>query len=192
MMKQEVVEGSLTGLAHELIADVVKPGEVAVDATVGNGHDTLFLTKCAGADGRVIGFDLQREAVDSTRARLAAAGIPEDVYDLHALGHQRMADYVPAQVAAVMFNLGYLPGGDKGVITQMTTTLEALDAAFACLRRGGALSVMCYPGHPGGGAEAAAVVEWMGGMLPLTGELTCYQRAGARETTPFLLVAKRR
>jgi predicted methyltransferase len=190
-MKQETVQGSLIAIAHEVVAAVVNPGDVVVDATVGNGHDTLFLANCVGGDGRVIGFDLQRDAIESARTRMSEAGVCEDNYELHVLGHELMAAYVPMGVAAVMFNLGYLPGGDKGVITQVATTLDALDAALACLRSGGELSVMCYPGHPGGDTEAEAVVKWLDGVLLKTCESTCYQRIGASETTPFLLVVKK-
>ena len=190
-MKQETIEGSLIATAHEVVAAIVNPGDVVVDATVGNGHDTLFLANCVGPGGRVIGFDLQREAVESARMRLTAAGVCEAGYELHALGHEMMAAYVPTGVAAVMFNLGYLPGGDKQVITQVTTTLDALAAAFASLRRGGRLSVMCYPGHPGGDTEAEAVLKWLDGIEAATSSSTCYQRSGARATTPFLLAVEK-
>ncbi len=190
-MKQETIDGSLIATAHALVAAVVNPGEVVVDATVGNGHDTLFLANCVGPGGRVIGFDLQRQAIDSARMRLTAAGVCEASYELHARGHELMAAHIPMGVAAVMFNLGYLPGGDKQVITQVTTTLDALAAAFASLRRGGKLSVMCYPGHPGGDTEAEAVLKWLDGIRAATSSSTCYRRAGARATTPFLLMVEK-
>ncbi|MBT8036962.1 MAG: class I SAM-dependent methyltransferase [Verrucomicrobiae bacterium] len=190
-MKQEIVEGSLLETAHALIDAVVHEGDVVVDATVGNGHDTLFLANCVGVGGRVIGFDLQQDAIDSASRHMSESGIGSGVYDLHLLGHELMAAHLPMGVAAVMFNLGYLPGGDKGVITQVSTTLQALDSALHHLRGGGVLSVMCYPGHLGGDAEAQAVAGWFDRVAQSVDSATCYQRRGARETTPFLLVAQK-
>lgn len=191
-MKRKVVEGSLIARAHEVVGSVVEPGDVVVDATVGNGHDTLFLAMCVGDGGKVIGFDVQEDAMSLTRARLDEAGVRRDVCDLHQVGHERMRGYVPFEVSAVMFNLGYLPGGDKEVITKIETTMVALNEAMECLAEGGVLSVMCYPGHAGGEVEARAVAGWVEELGVRAGEMVCYQRVGAREATPFLLVVKKR
>ena len=154
---------SLTRRAHAWLATVLAPGDIAVDATVGNGHDTLFLARCVGAQGRVVGFDLQRRAIEQTRQRLAAAGLLPRV-DLHLAGHEHLLDHLPdgalGTVAAVCFNLGYLPGGDKSIITRPGTTRAALDAAWLALRPDGLMTVLAYVGHRGGAEELAEVQAW--------------------------------
>ena len=154
----------LTALAQESVAAVLEPGALAIDATVGNGHDTLFLAERVAPNGHVIGFEVQPKALAGTGARLAAAGLAA-VVTLHLRGHENMSRLVPGdwhgRVSAAMFNLGYLPGGDKRLITRAETTCNALDQAFALLRSGGLLSLMLYRGHPGADDETAAVHDWI-------------------------------
>lgn len=155
----------LTSLAQQAVAAVLEPGDLAVDATLGNGHDTLFMARCIAPHGRVFGFDVQPAALSSARARLAAAGL-ERLAELELCGHERMRERLPAawhgRVAAVMFNLGYLPGADKTLVTRAETTLAALDQALALLRPGGLVSLLLYRGHAGAGDEVAAVEDWLG------------------------------
>ncbi|MGB1130631.1 MAG: class I SAM-dependent methyltransferase [Haloferula sp.] len=172
-----------TAAAHRVVKEAVKPGEMVVDATAGNGHDTLFLAEWVGPTGKVVAFDIQQAAIESTRRRLDKAGVVDRV-DLHGESHTHMAQRVErGGVAAVMFNLGYLPGADHALITQTEETLLALETAVALLRSGGVVTVVCYPGHEGGDREAAAVVEWAdarGGVV--------YPQA--REGAPFLVVLR--
>ncbi|MFA9461014.1 tRNA (mnm(5)s(2)U34)-methyltransferase [Thiohalorhabdus sp. Cl-TMA] len=152
--------------AHRAVAECLYAGAWAVDATVGNGHDTLFLAQMVGEGGRVDGVDTQTPALSAARARLAEAGVLDRVR-LHQGGHERLPYLLPGQAAgrvqAVMFNLGFLPGGEKTLITRPETTLAALDASIALLAPEGRLSVVAYPGHPGGAEECAAVMEWAEG-----------------------------
>lgn len=155
----------LTELAHQEVAAAIRPGDRVIDATVGNGRDTLFLARRVAPGGRVLGFDIQQQALEGARERLQTAGLDGLVTLLHA-GHEQMAERVPVdwagQVTAVMFNLGYLPGGDKTLITAPITTVAALDQALGLLRVGGLISLLLYRGHPGAGAEAEAVTAWLG------------------------------
>ena len=154
----------LTGVAHREIRMIVAPGDIVIDATAGNGHDTLFLAGLVGHTGRVYAFDIQAEALEHTCRRLAATGLGDQV-TLLQLGHEQLCGGVPpalhGRIAAVMFNLGYLPGSDRRCITRAGTTLAALDQAMTCLRPGGILSVIAYPGHAGGGTETEAVQHWL-------------------------------
>ena len=118
-----------TEFAHLLISRKLRRGDHAVDATVGNGYDTQFLAERVGANGRVDGFEIQRDAIDSARLRLGDLG----QVVLHEAGHETMADRLPPGLSVVMFNLGYFPSGDKTIITRAATTLPALDAALALL-----------------------------------------------------------
>ncbi|MDA7538402.1 class I SAM-dependent methyltransferase [Akkermansiaceae bacterium] len=148
----------VTHVAHDLIRSVVKPGDVVIDATAGNGHDTLFLTSVVGEEGRVHAFDVQYEALLSTRERLAVQNATGPV-SYHLASHARIARHV-SSASAVMFNLGYLPGTDQVTITQTDSTVEALQQAAEVLTPGGIITCICYPGHPGGLEEAEAVLDW--------------------------------
>ena len=131
-MQREAERGrfpSILDTAKQLIALRVMPGDTVIDATVGNGHDTLFLARLVGREGLVYGFDIQQVALERTAARLQEAGLQDRVQLIHA-GHEELKKYVPDFVQAVMFNLGYLPGADKSVTTLGHTTLRAIKQRF--------------------------------------------------------------
>lgn len=169
--------------AHQVVRDTVRDGETVVDATAGNGYDTLFLANTVGSEGRVVAFDIQKQAISSSRSRLESADLADRV-SFHCESHARLGDRVLPGVAAIMFNLGYLPGGDHELITRTGETLVALDAAYGLLREGGVLTVVCYPGHQGGDSEAKAVVEW-------SKKYDAEVHPQAREGAPFLVVVRR-
>lgn len=149
--------------AQLMLQDRLRPGDVAVDATMGNGHDTLFLTQCVAPGGRVFAFDVQAAALEETRKR-----VPAEMTTLIHSGHETMQAHVPAElhghVSAVMFNLGYLPGADKALITRTETTMVAVRQALELLKAGGLLTIAVYPGHEGGAEEGRHIAEWAGGL----------------------------
>ena len=146
--------------AAELIEKALYPGATAVDATLGNGHDALWLCSLVGEDGRVYGFDVQAEAVANSLARLQEAGVEERA-ELILDGHQTMLDHLqPESADAIMFNLGWLPGAAHGVTTQTATTLQAVNAALDVLKEDGILTVCVYPGHEEGAREREALIDW--------------------------------
>lgn len=154
----------LTQLAHDLLRPVLEAGDHAMDATAGNGHDTRFLAEAVGETGRVLGLDIQEAAIRVSGSRLAQAGLSDRVTLLQA-GHERLDELLPVpmrgNLKAVMFNLGYLPGGDRARITRPDTTLAALAAALDHLRPDGVISLLVYRGHPGGNDEYAAIHHWL-------------------------------
>lgn len=147
----------LTDIAHQILADQLQSGDIAVDATCGNGHDTLFLSQCVDREGRVIACDLQEQAIEATRQRCCDQYNVKYLIGDHAELLPALCEEYSSRVAAVMFNLGYLPGGDKAKTTFADTTTCALDASFNLLKNGGLLSVLAYVGHPAGEAEELAV-----------------------------------
>ena len=155
----------LTRVAHEILEQHLQPGDLAIDATAGNGHDTLFLARAVVPGGRVYTFDIQPQALQQTRVRLEGEGVADRVTLFHA-GHEAMMELVPesahGHIAAVVFNLGYLPGSDKQTTTLTETTLEALQHSTALLAPSGLLSVLAYRHHPGGRKESEAVWEFLG------------------------------
>lgn len=150
----------LTGLHKHFILEHLGEGEVAVDFTMGNGNDTLFLSNTVGKNGRVYAFDIQESALESTRARLEAAGACEN-YTLICASHHLVKDYVTEPIKAGMFNLGYLPGsGKKAVTTMRETTMTAVEAAIDLLLPDGVLIVAIYPGHEEGRLEGEMLREY--------------------------------
>jgi len=178
-------------LAHDWLRQVIQPGDTVIDGTVGNGHDTLFLAQHVGAEGRVHGFDIQPAAAETTARLLNEHHLSAPV-TLHTACHSRMADYLePQPIAAAMFNLGYLPRGDKSIITQQETTLPALDYSLRLLRLQGLLTIMCYPGHEGGESEASAVEEWARDLSSDTYRVMRLTPHNPRSAAPFLLAIQR-
>ena len=152
-----------THMARTFIRLFVRPGDHVVDATCGNGRDTLLLAELAGPSGRVWAFDIQDEALRATAERLEKSGLSSRA-ELIAAGHERMADYVSKPVRMVVFNLGYCPGGNRTIITTSDTTMPALEQALRLLMPEGILAITVYPGHPGGLEESAAVSDWLSGL----------------------------
>lgn len=182
----------VTELAHRFIGECLGPGDLAIDATAGNGHDTLFLAGLVGAEGRVYAFDVQPEAIEATRARLESAGLADRV-ELFGQCHSLMGAVAEhGGVGAVMFNLGYLPGGDRETITRTDTTLAALASALRLMMPGGRMTVVVYPGHPGGDAEAAAVEQWAATLDAGLAGVARYEFLNQANKPPRLLVIEKR
>lgn len=144
-------------LAGEILSRAVQPGDMVIDATMGNGHDTLFLCEAVGPSGRVFAFDLQEQAIASTAKLLEQHGLSARA-ELHCCGHERMADYVVGPVRAVVFNLGWLPGGSHAVTTRWETTRAAVGQALNLLLPGGVLVICAYPGHAEGERERRELI----------------------------------
>jgi 16S rRNA C1402 N4-methylase RsmH len=155
----------LTQQAQRFVSTALPSGGIAIDATAGNGHDTLFLANRVGPGGTVYAIDIQQSALDRTAARLLAAGLSnvELVLGDHAELGQLLPETIRGRVQAIMFNLGYLPGGNQQLVTRPERTLLALEGAQEFLAPGGILSVLAYRGHPGGAEETKAVRRWYGG-----------------------------
>lgn len=164
----------LTQLAHQLIAPHVRADDITIDATAGNGHDSLFLAQQVGPCGQVHAYDIQQQALQATRQRLEGAGCGIQLH-LHPDSHAHLLQTLPSdyrgRVAAITFNLGYLPGGDHATTTRIDSTLSALEQSLVLLRPGGVLSVLAYRGHPGGQEEADAVADWCGSRSGLVHEI---------------------
>ena len=154
---------SLTIQAHQFIQKHLNVGDIAIDSTIGNGHDTLFLVRQVDRRGLVFGFDVQHQAIESTQTRLVADLVFKNSR-LFNTSHENLIEFIPTQyhgkVKAIMFNLGYLPGSDKTVITQKDSTLLALNQAIKILAPNGVITIMAYPGHSGGDQETKQIKQW--------------------------------
>jgi len=158
----------VTAQAHDVIRSVVRPGETVIDATAGNGHDTRFLAQLVGPRGRVYAIDLQPLALQRAQETMPAEGQSQVTWIEG--DHARLLELIPepqhGQIAAVMFNLGYLPGAHKAIVTTSVTTRAAVEAALAVLRPGGVITIIAYTGHAGGAEEASALDELLTGLSP--------------------------
>jgi tRNA1(Val) A37 N6-methylase TrmN6 len=182
---------SLVNVAHNLIREVLHTGDIAIDATVGNGHDTLFLVEQVSPSGRVFGFDIQQTAIDSTKEKFQQTHNPECLTLIHA-SHADMSDKIPAhyhgKIKAIMFNLGYLPGGDKTIITRTDSTITALNSASRILSSKGIITVMAYPGHPGGDMETDQVKNWCEQLDKDHFKISIIYSSNNKESAPRLIV----
>ena len=176
--------------AAELIEPALYDGARAVDATMGNGQDTLWLCQKVGEAGRVYAFDVQSEAVARTRQRLEDAGVAHRA-ELNCLGHERMAEAVPGPVDVVMFNLGWLPGAAHAVTTRTETTLLAVNAALGLLKPDGLLTVCVYPGHPEGTRELEALTHWAEALDPRRFDALLRRYMNQPNDPPQLIAVKR-
>ena len=199
MKTKNLVE--ITHWCHVALAEILSSGDLAVDLTVGNGNDTLFLYNIVGPEGNVVGFDIQMVALESTRSFLESSdarvkihpegSFPEPLDSgthLFQADHVRFTEFLHGSPKAVIANLGYLPGGDHGVVTQTPTTIAALAGALEKLLPGGRLAVVCYVEHAGGREEAEAVEKLFADQAGNRFHVLRINNSLAAKS-PFLLVA---
>jgi predicted methyltransferase len=146
--------------SHLLLKEALSSGDIALDATAGNGHDTKFLAGIVGAQGKVFSFDIQKEAINSTQKLLQEANLEENVKLIEA-SHAELDSYLKDEIKAAVFNLGYLPGGNKELITKAESTIKALNKALKLLKNEGVVILVIYSGHPGGSEEREAVLDFV-------------------------------
>lgn len=188
--------GSLTPveLSHNLLRSTLKPGDIAVDGTVGNGNDLLFLLRLTGDKGKAFGFEVQGAGLVNTLNRLYQEKIPAKP-TLFFAGHETLDKHLPTyligKINAFIFNLGYLPGSDKQLITRPGTTLEAFNKAVEWLAPGGVLVAVVYRGHPGGMEESQQILTWAQQLPPHQMESHLFQRLNLRDTTPYVLLIRK-
>ncbi len=155
---------NFTNKAKQIALSFLREGDFVIDATCGNGHDTLFLSDTVGESGKVFAFDIQQQAMESSKALLEKSGkTPQNVQfvlDSHANLKSRLPEAVKGKINCAVFNLGYLPNSDKTVITGPQSTLKALQSCLDIKANRFLLSVLCYVGHEGGQGECEAVRDF--------------------------------
>lgn len=148
-------------IIHHVLELHVRPGDCCIDATAGRGKDTLFLANLVGGNGQVTAFDIQQDAVDSTRALLAANGM-ESRASVQLDSHANMGDYAePGTISAITFNFGWLPGGDHNVFTRPDSSIRAIEAGLKLLREDGIMTLILYYGRETGFAERDALLKYL-------------------------------
>ncbi len=186
---------TVTYIAQLFIGQVLNEGDIAVDATAGNGKDTVFLAEHVGETGHVYAFDIQEIALDRTRRLLQEFHLNHRCTLIRAC-HSKLLDHIPASlhkhIRAVMFNLGYLPGGDRSITTDVETTMAAVRSAFYLLNVGGRISIVVYPGHPAGTEESEALIHWSRRFPRDIAIAVQYRRLNSSDRSPYLILIEKR
>ena len=177
-------------MARLLVSAILAEGDIAVDATAGNGRDTVFLARLVGASGKVWAFDIQGQALANTASLLELENLNNRV-TLVESGHEKLAHYVVDNLGAVMFNLGYLPGGDHSIITRPSTTLIALEMALKKIRPGGMVTLVIYSGHAGGKTEEDALLHYASNLDQSEFMVLHYRMLNQVNDPPSLLVIEK-
>lgn len=176
--------------AQTLLKMSVSEGDIAVDATAGNGHDTLFLANLVGDDGYVYAFDVQKEAVDATLHRLLDNALEHRAIVLND-GHENVANYIHKPVSAAVFNLGYLPGSNHEIVTKPNTTLQAIESLLKLLKVGGMIVLVVYHGHEGGKNERDEVIRYVSDLPQKHVHVLRYEFMNQKNDPPFIIALEK-
>lgn len=185
----------VTSLAHSIVSEYLTKGDIAIDATIGNGNDTVFLAQSVGNEGHVFGFDIQERAYNSTKEVLYPHGLQNTV-TLFLANHIAMKKYIPEQyhgtIKAIMFNLGYLPGYDKNLTTETHSTISALHDSCGLLKSSGIITISVYNEQNNGTEEQQAVMEFVKTVPSKYFETAHIHYPGRLKTPPELFVIRKR
>lgn len=150
-------------ISKVIMERTISPGDTVIDCTVGNGNDTISLAELVGSNGKVYGFDIQNRAIESTRNKLKDKNLLDRVILIND-GHENLLHYVKEKVNFIVFNLGYLPQGDKNIVTRPNTTIKAIEESLKILTPGGIILTTCYISHDGGLEEMKKVEEYLSNL----------------------------
>nr|GGG66000.1 rRNA methyltransferase [Virgibacillus oceani] len=163
-----------------------------MDATAGNGNDTIFLSQLTGETGQVLAFDVQEKAITAVTKRLTEKQLSNTrlIHD----GHENIVAYLEEgeQIGGAIFNLGYLPGGDKSIITKADTTIKAVKAMLPYLKCGGTIVLVVYHGHNGGQLEKDALMEYTSTLSQQSFHVLQYGFINQKNHPPFILAVEKR
>lgn len=180
--------------AHDLLSNTIENGDVVIDATCGNGNDTLFLCELVGEAGHVYAFDVQATAIENSKVKTIAENFENVTYVLDS--HAMMDTYIPenlhGNISGAIFNLGYLPRSDKKIITQPTSTIEAIEKSLDFLKMNGLVIVVVYHGHEGGTEEKDSVIQFTENLAQEDYAVLKYQFINQRNNPPFVIAIQKR
>ena len=181
--------------SHSLLEKAAATGDVVVDATVGNGNDTIFLAKLVGPTGTVFGFDIQQEAIERTKEKLANNGLHDSVI-LFQSGHENLLDCIPdlyhGKIKAAIFNLGYLPNGDHSIVTKPETTITAIEQLLEIMDVEGIIVLVIYQGHSEGKIEKEALLKFVTNLDQQKAHVLLYQFLNQKNDPPFIVAIEKR
>ena len=178
----------LTTFCHQTLSQHIKANWTVVDATLGNGHDALFLLEQLKGSGQLIGFDIQDVAIKKSEERLQTTNYNNYtlIESCHSNLQSCLADQEIFEINLITYNFGYLPGGDHEVTTRAETSVNSLQQAIKLLAPGGVISLMLYPGHPEGKIEAEVIEDYINSDHQLNWTKT--KADSSKAATPFYLL----
>jgi 16S rRNA C1402 N4-methylase RsmH len=180
--------------ARTLLQSCISPGDITVDATMGNGHDTLFLAELVGKSGKVFSFDIQEEALLTTEKKLVEQEL-QHVVTLSLCGHEHVKSVIPSEyfgkITGAIFNLGYLPGGDKSVVTTAPTTICAIEQLLDILAPEGIIILVIYHGHPEGAVERDELLTYVKNINQKEAHVLQYRFMNGINHPPFIIAIEK-
>lgn len=181
--------------ARKLLQLALSEGDIAIDATIGNGHDTVLLAKLVGSSGHVYGFDIQDLAIQNTKDRLQKEELLNQV-TLVKQSHDTISEVVPIhlheKVKGAIFNLGYLPGSDKSVMTVPESTISAIHQILEMMAPEGIIVVVIYHGHEGGDVEKDELMKFVQKIPQDLAHVLCYRFLNQANNPPFIVAIEKR
>jgi 16S rRNA C1402 N4-methylase RsmH len=180
--------------AKQLLQTVIQEGDLVVDATIGNGHDTVFLAKLVGSNGHVFGFDIQEDAVINTIERLKTENLEERA-SIVRKGHQHIKTTIPAElhgtISGAIFNLGYLPGGDQSIVTVPDTTISAIEQLLDIMKPEGTIVIVIYHGHEEGQVERDELMNFVKKIDPRLAHVLEYKFINKQNNPPYIVAIEK-
>ncbi|WP_099160050.1 class I SAM-dependent methyltransferase [Virgibacillus ndiopensis] len=178
--------------SHQLLSDTVQKNDTVIDATAGNGNDTFFLSKLVGEKGHVIAFDIQKQAISTVHEMLKQHHITNTqvIHD----SHENVSNYLDGvkQLSGAIFNLGYLPKGDKTIITHGESTVKAIQSMFDFLKVNGIIVLVIYHGHEGGKQEKEILLQYVKNLSQKTYNVLQYGFINQKNNPPFIIAIEKR
>lgn len=186
-----IIKG-IINYSHHLLEKSVRKGETVIDATSGNGNDTLFLSKLVGENGHVLSFDIQKQAIEATEQLLESHNRDNVtlIHDSHSLIRKYVEDDVT--IGGAIFNLGYLPKGDKSIVTKGATTITAFNTILDYLKKGGIIVLVVYHGHDEGQQEKEAIVRHVIQLDQKIYNVLRYGFINQKNNPPFIIAIQKK
>ncbi|MEH7387346.1 class I SAM-dependent methyltransferase [Bacillus sp. JJ1521] len=181
--------------ARNLLKLAINEGDYAVDATIGNGHDTAMLASLVGKSGNVFGFDIQKEAIENTTSRLQGLELLDRVSLFHG-SHNQLLSTIPTEahgkITGAVFNLGYLPGGNKEIVTKPDSTIEAIEQLLSLMKPEGVIVLVVYHGHEEGAVERDRLLEFCSTLDQNRAHVLMYGFMNQINNPPFVIAIEKR
>lgn len=177
--------------SHSMLQECIKPGDCVIDATMGNGNDTIFLSKLVQKEGKVFAFDVQKAALVKTTEKIQTLETKENI-QLICDSHANLSNYVQQPIQAAIFNLGYLPGSNKSIITTPDSTILAIKSIMKQLNLGGRIVLVCYWGHAGGDKELSQLQDFLPTLDQHEWTVLQYQFMNQQNQPPICFVIERK
>ena len=143
----------------KIIIDQKKDIKIAVDMTVGKGNDSKYILETTGVE-RLYGFDIQKEAEDAAKKLIGE----DERFVFHLESHEKIDNYIKEGLDLVVYNLGYLPGGDKEITTNYKSTIKSLEKTLGLMNPDGLIIITIYPGHPAGKLESERIEKFLNNL----------------------------